>query len=75
MGRSGLNVWIPVPEEAAVVAGLLARGWAVRAGEPYRLESAPAIRVTAAALVPAEAERFAEDLVAILRPSRRSSTP
>jgi DNA-binding transcriptional MocR family regulator len=72
-GHSGLNVWIAVPEEATVVAALLARGWAVRAGEPYRLQSPPAIRVTAAALLPAEAERFAEDLVAVLRPSRRPS--
>jgi len=73
-GRSGLNVWVGVPEEAAVVAALAARGWAVRAGERYRLQSPPAIRVTAARLVPAEAQRFADDLAAILRPARRLAT-
>jgi DNA-binding transcriptional MocR family regulator len=70
-GRSGLNVWINVPEEAAVVAALAARGWAVRAGESYRLESPPAIRVTTAALEVGEAERFADDLQEVLRPRRR----
>ena len=72
-GRSGLNVWIDVPEEAAVVTALAARGWAVQAGERYRLESRPAIRVTAARLTPAEAERFALDLAAILRPARQKA--
>src|SRR5439155_12569761 len=28
-GRSGLHVWVPVPEEAALAAALLERGWAV----------------------------------------------
>jgi DNA-binding transcriptional MocR family regulator len=71
-GRSGLNVWIPVPEEASVVAALAARGWAVRAGEAYRLESPPAIRVTTASLKVEQAERFADDLLAVLRPRRRT---
>jgi DNA-binding transcriptional MocR family regulator len=70
-GRSGFNVWIAVAEEAAVVAALGARGWAVRAGEPYRLESAPAIRVTAAGLRVGETDRFVDDLVAVLRPRSR----
>lgn len=65
-GRSGLNVWVPVPEEAAVMAGLAAAGWAVRAGERYRLRTPPAVRVTASTLNPSEAERFAADLARIL---------
>jgi DNA-binding transcriptional MocR family regulator len=73
-GRSGFNVWVEVPEEAAVVAALAARGWAVRAGEPYRLESPPAIRVTAATLAKAQAERFADDLASILRPATRRAS-
>lgn len=67
-GRSGLNVWIPVREEQAVVRALATRGWAVRAGEPYRLESPPAIRVTVASLPAEDAPRFAADLVAVANP-------
>jgi DNA-binding transcriptional MocR family regulator len=68
-GQSGFNVWVPVREEAAVVSGLAARGWAVAAGERFRLRTAPAIRVTAAALNPDDARRFAADFEAVLRTS------
>lgn len=67
-GASGLNVWIPVPAETVVIASLLQRGWAVQAGERYRLASPPAIRVTIATLDQENAVRFAADLAAILRP-------
>lgn len=68
-GRSGLNVWIPVREEARVVQMLLERGWAVTAGERFRLQTPPAIRVTTAALGPDDAERFAADLADVMQPS------
>jgi DNA-binding transcriptional MocR family regulator len=73
-GRSGLNVWLPVPEEAPVIAALSAAGWAVRGGERYRVRSAPAIRITIATLVPRDAERLAEDLARVLRPARRTAS-
>jgi DNA-binding transcriptional MocR family regulator len=66
-GRSGLNVWVPVAEEAAMVAALAERGWAVRAGEPYRTRTPPAIRVTVSTLRPAEADRLADDVAASLQ--------
>ncbi len=65
-GRSGLNVWVPVPEEQAAVAGLASAGWAVRAGECYRLRTAPGIRITTAALRPEEARRVAAALARTL---------
>jgi DNA-binding transcriptional MocR family regulator len=71
--RSGLNVWVPVPEEGAVVAGMQHAGWAVRAGEPFRLSAGPAIRVTMASLDPADAGRVAADLAAVLAPSATRS--
>src|SRR4029450_2528365 len=66
--RSGLNVWIPVREETATVQALAERGWAVAAGERFRLHSPPAIRVTTSALLPAEAKRFAADLAGAAPP-------
>ena len=72
-GASGFNVWIPVREEAAVVSGLAARGWAVAAGERFRIRSAPAIRVTTSALEPGEARRLAADLAAVARPLAATS--
>jgi DNA-binding transcriptional MocR family regulator len=65
-GRSGLNVWVPVSEEVPVVQGLAARGWAVLAGEPFRLDADPGVRVTTAALPTDRAEEFADDLAAVL---------
>jgi DNA-binding transcriptional MocR family regulator len=72
-GRSGLNVWIPVREETATVQALAEAGWAVAAGERFRLQSPPAIRVTTSALPPEEARRFAADLAAAARP--RATVP
>ncbi|MGZ5442566.1 MAG: aminotransferase class I/II-fold pyridoxal phosphate-dependent enzyme [Thermoanaerobaculia bacterium] len=72
-GASGLNVWIPVSEESATVQALLHAGWAVKAGERYRIASGPAIRVTITTLRAAEAARFAEDLASVITPSRRVS--
>jgi DNA-binding transcriptional MocR family regulator len=66
-GVSGLNVWIPVPEEAAVIAALAAAGWGVAPGERFRLRSGAAIRVTTARLSPADAVRFAVTLERILQ--------
>lgn len=72
-GASGLNVWIRVPEETAVVQALLQERWAVAAGERYRIETGPAIRVTIARLQPRDAVRFAADLAAILSPRGRTA--
>lgn len=73
-GRSGLNVWIPVAEEAAAVQTLLAAGWAVAAGERFRLSSSPAIRVTAARLDERDAWRFATALAASRGAPSRTQT-
>ena len=69
-GVSGLNVWIPVREEAHVVQSLLERGWVVTAGERFRLQTPPAIRITTAALKPQDADRFARDLAEVLQAAR-----
>jgi DNA-binding transcriptional MocR family regulator len=66
-GRSGLGVWVPVAEEAVPAQLLLERGWAVSAGERYRFRSRPGIRVTTAALKPAEARRLADAFAESIR--------
>jgi len=69
-GRSGLNVWVPVPEEGAIAQRLLAQGFAVAAGERFRTRSAPAIRITTAALEPAAAARVAAAVASALGAGR-----
>ncbi|MDO0916524.1 aminotransferase class I/II-fold pyridoxal phosphate-dependent enzyme [Streptomyces sp. DT2A-34] len=49
-GRSGLNVWIPVPDETGAVARLLHAGWAVAPGARFRMSAPPGIRITIATL-------------------------
>jgi DNA-binding transcriptional MocR family regulator len=47
---TGLNVWVPVEDEATAVSSLLADGWMVAPGAMCRIASPPAIRVTVAGL-------------------------
>ncbi len=69
-GASGLNVWLPVADEASALGALLERGWVVAPGAPYRLQaSPPAVRVTIATLEEDEAERLAGDVAAALAPA------
>ena len=65
-GASGLNVWVPVAQEVPVVQGLAERGWAVQAGEAFRLESPPAVRLTVSGFDLADAEGLARDLGEVL---------
>jgi DNA-binding transcriptional MocR family regulator len=69
-GASGLNVWIPVQEEAGAIAALLQRGWVLAPGAAYRLAGGPrGIRVTTATLTEAEAARLAGDVADVLAPA------
>jgi DNA-binding transcriptional MocR family regulator len=45
-GRSGLNVWIPVPDETVAITRLLSAGWAAAPGTRFRITTPPGIRVT-----------------------------
>lgn len=65
-GVSGLNVWVPVRDESAVVNGLRSYGWWVAAGTRFRIASAPGVRITTAGLEPADAARLAGDFAAVL---------
>ncbi|MDX2708764.1 aminotransferase class I/II-fold pyridoxal phosphate-dependent enzyme [Streptomyces sp. PA03-6a] len=65
-GASGLNVWVPVRDEAAVVNGLRSRGWWVAAGARFRLAAGPGVRITTAELRPVDARVLAADFAGVL---------
>jgi DNA-binding transcriptional MocR family regulator len=70
--RSGINLWVPVPDEDAAVRALLAEGWAVAPGHPYRLSGGPAIRITTAALDVSDAPALAAAVGRALTPPHRT---
>lgn len=65
-GVSGVNVWIPVPDETGAVLGLAQRGWVVGAGARFRLQSPPGLRVTVAGLENAEVPQLAAAIAEVL---------
>ncbi|WP_208972889.1 transcriptional regulator domain-containing protein [Streptomyces malaysiensis] len=65
-GASGMNVWVPVRDEAAVVNGLRTRGWWVAAGARFRLASGAGVRITTAGLGEVDARVLAEDVAGVL---------
>lgn len=71
-GRSGLNVWVPVPEEGRALRALLDAGFAAAPGERYRLHTQPAVRFTISSLEAGEADAIARALAATLHPPRRT---
>jgi DNA-binding transcriptional MocR family regulator len=72
-GRSGMNVWVPVGDEASVTAALAAAGIGVAPGSLFRIASPPAIRVTVSQLPPAEAPAVATAIATAVRPAARIS--
>jgi DNA-binding transcriptional MocR family regulator len=58
-GRSGLNVWVSVREEAPVSRALLDAGWLVLAGEHFRMMTPAGIRITISTLRDGEAAELA----------------
>jgi DNA-binding transcriptional MocR family regulator len=70
-GRTGINVWVPVPDETQAVSSLRDAGYAVAPGHLYRIASPPAIRITIAGLTDAEVQPLAEAVAAALAPLTR----
>ena len=61
---SGINVWVPVPDETRAVAGLRDAGYAVAPGALFRLRSGPGIRITVSPLDEADIPDLARAVVA-----------
>jgi DNA-binding transcriptional MocR family regulator len=71
-GRSGLNVWIPVPDETVAITRLLGAGWAAAPGTRYRIRTDPGIRITVAGLTEDEIDPLADAVAeAVLSTGRR----
>jgi DNA-binding transcriptional MocR family regulator len=71
VGRTGINVWIPVTDETQAVASLRDAGYGVAPGHLYRIATPPAIRITVASLQPDEFEPLADAVaLAINNPLR-----
>ncbi|QDN97031.1 aminotransferase class I/II-fold pyridoxal phosphate-dependent enzyme [Streptomyces sp. S1A1-8] len=68
-GRSGMNVWIPVPDETGAVARLLHAGWAVAPGARFRMSAPPGIRITVSALTPDDIEPLADAVASAVGPA------
>jgi DNA-binding transcriptional MocR family regulator len=72
-GRSGLNVWVPVREEATVMRALSDAGWLAMAGERFRLMTGPGIRITISTLHEPEAAELAGVIAAVEHAARPRS--
>ncbi|OBK86214.1 GntR family transcriptional regulator [Mycolicibacter heraklionensis] len=72
-GRSGLNVWIPVPDEAVAMTALFAAGWAAAPGARFRIRGAAGLRITIAELAPSDVDELADAVVAAVRGPGRAS--
>lgn len=72
-GRSGLNVWVEVPDETVAITRLLGAGWAAAPGTRFRIRTSPGIRVTIADLADDEIEPLADAIAEAVRATGRPS--
>jgi DNA-binding transcriptional MocR family regulator len=73
-GHTGINVWIPVPDETLVVTALRDAGWSVAPGAPNRIAAAPGVRITVSSLDEADLGPLAEAVARALRPTTTGFT-
>jgi DNA-binding transcriptional MocR family regulator len=64
LARSGVNVWVPVPDETLAVTRARDAGFAIAPGSLYRIAAGPAVRVSLGPLRPPMVEPLADALAA-----------
>ncbi len=67
---SGLNVWVPVPDPAATVAGCIDAGYAIRSGDAFVMDDTRAVRVTTSRMTGPQAADVAQVVAASISPGR-----
>jgi DNA-binding transcriptional MocR family regulator len=72
-GRSGLNVWIPVPDETVAIPRLLSAGWAAAPGTRFRINTLPGMRITISNLDAAEIDPLADAIAEAVHAVGRGS--
>ena len=72
-GRSGLNVWVPVPDETVAITRLLNLGWAAAPGTRFRIRTGPGIRITIADLTAGEIDPLADAVAQAVLATGRAS--
>ncbi|MEC4020588.1 GntR family transcriptional regulator, partial [Streptomyces sp. H27-D2] len=73
-GRSGMNVWVPVPDETGAIARLQQAGWAAAPGARFRMASPPGVRLTVSSLGVPDLGPLADALAAAIGPAAGPST-
>jgi DNA-binding transcriptional MocR family regulator len=69
VGRTGINVWVPVTDETGAVTRLRDDGFAVAPGALYRLASGPGLRITVSPLDADDVEPLADAVARAVRPA------
>ncbi|HME74900.1 MAG TPA: aminotransferase class I/II-fold pyridoxal phosphate-dependent enzyme [Mycobacterium sp.] len=72
-GRSGLNVWIPVPDETVAITRLLSAGWAAAPGTRFRIGTPPGMRITISGVDATEIDSLADAVAEALHAIGRAS--
>lgn len=67
--REGIHLWLSVHSETSVVQHMAARGWAIQAGAPFRLNASAAVRISLGNVKDEHIEKLAEDLIQSLKQS------
>jgi DNA-binding transcriptional MocR family regulator len=69
IGRTGINVWVPVADETGAVARLRDEGYAVAPGWLFRIDAPPGLRITVSPLDQARIEPLADAVARAVRPA------